>query len=287
MAGKNNKSVILFTLWLVFILISCKTSPGVLDSDAQFLSLDSGAVVYVVADAKKARPVIDLLPLKELENKQIKQMIDKTNFFMAAVFPQESGRSFQIASLGNYPSFGAGIAFTFNSQWKKLKEGRVSYWYSKSNGVSLLLDSKKAFAASANIPVNPAALKTEVKIPEGFNDFAKEASFSCWLNNPAGFFNGILDSAGIPLQFSVKNVFANIFPAGRRNCQAVIRLQFENPTHARGMMALLNMAGAFSSGDMPFASIFFANPPVVNGSNLDIKTALLNEADLAGLFKLF
>lgn len=317
MAGKDNKGMIqkffhaetqrrrensapdhskgMFCLCVIFFLliflVSCKTAPVAVDSIfqdiTQSLSLDSGAVVYVVADVKKARTVIDLLPIKELNDKQIKQMIDKTDVFSAAVFPPESGRRFQIASSGKYPSFGAGLAFTFSSQWKKLKEKKVNFWYSKSNGVSLLLESTRAFAASGNIPANPAASEAGVKIPEGFNEFTKASPFSCWLNNPSGFLNGILDSTGIPLQFSVQNVFANIFPAEKKHCQAVIRMQFENPTHARGMMALLNLAGNFSGGDAPFASIFFANQPVLNGSNLDIKTAVLNKADLAGLFELF
>ncbi|MCL2208907.1 MAG: hypothetical protein FWB89_01965 [Treponema sp.] len=310
MAGKNIKSMIrkyfcaetqrrwrntvsfhfCIIIFLVF-LVSCQSTSKVLDSSlrqgTQFLSLDSGAVIYVVADTKKARQIIDLLPVKELEDKQIKQMIDKTDYFIAAVFPPESGRRFQIASSGNYPSFGASLAFTFNSQWKKQKEKGINYWYSKASGVSLLVNSKQAFAVSGVNPVNPAAVPAETKIPEGFNQFTNQAPFSCWLNNPASFLNSILDSAGIPLQFSVKNFFANLFPAGGKHCQAVIRLQFENPTHARGMMALLNLAGNFSGGDHPLASIFFANPPVVDGSNLDIKTALLSEADLKGLFEYF
>jgi len=245
-------------------------------------------MVYITADAKQAQPIIELLPLDILNNKQVRQMVNRTDFFSAAVFPSDNERGFQVAAYGNYPNTRASMAFTFNRQWKKHKASGNKFWYSSSSdgsGVSLLLKSKEAFVTTASVPLNPVAAASGKEPPSGFYDFSRQAPLSLWVENPSIIISGIIRETGMPLQFPVRQMFINFYPASGNNCQGLIRLQFENTVHARGMLALINLAGNFIR-DSILAKLFFSNPPVINGSYIDINTAVLNYADIQQLFNL-
>jgi hypothetical protein len=248
-----------------------------------FALLDKGALMYVFVDVKQAYPVLNLLPVELLNNKQTRKMIDKTSFCAAALFPQENRLLFQAAAWGNFPSFRATMAFRFNRHWKKQKSAEGPYWHSSTNNLSLVLNSRQALVASSS--AYPAAAAPGVKTPEGFNEFARQSPVSCWIENPAPLLSGILRETGIPLQIPVRQLFVNLYPAAENQCEALIRMRFENAAYARGMMALLNLAGNFSS-DSIFTKLLFSNSPVQNGNNIDIKTAVMDERDISLLFEL-
>jgi len=254
-------------------------------SELKFLPLDNGALVYITADAKQARSIIDLLPLDILDNKQVRQMVNRTDFFSAALFPSENERGFQVAAYGNYPNSRASMAFTFSRQWKKQKAAGDKFWYSSSTGVSLLLKSNQAFAVTGFFPANPVATLPGKEPPAGFFDFSRQAPLSLWVENASVLISGILRETGLPLQFPVRQMFLNFYPVSGNNCQGLIRLQFDNATYARGMLALINLTGNFMN-DSILASLFLSNPPVLNGSNIDIRTSILNEDDIIQLFNL-
>ena len=305
MAGKNYKSLgklftnlslrtTLFFLGVILFLASCRTTQKTYEEafgEAQFVNLDQGASVYVLANAKQARPILDLLFKEEMNNKQVRNMIDKTDFFTAALFPEESGRRFQITSWGNYPSFRAGMGFSLSKSWKKKRSAEGSYWYSQSNRLSIEMSSKQAYiAALANdTPVAPKAPAPGVEIPEGFNEFSRGSYLSFWLNEPAPMFSKVLSNAGLPIRFPVQRLFVSLSAETAGQYEAVMRLKFENASQARGMAAIFNLAGNFASGGSGsiIASIFFANAPVQDGLFLDIKTAVLSENDLSLLFQMF
>ncbi|MCL2765397.1 MAG: hypothetical protein FWD40_08995 [Treponema sp.] len=302
MASKNSKSKIIkitscrnlklcITLLFVIIFASCQSTPGIPDlfmEDANFAPLDTGASVYIFADVNKARSIIELLPVEELQNAQTRQMLDRTSHFAAAMFPGQSGKRFQLAASGNYPSSRAGMALTMDRNWKEHRVDKNSYWHSGADRLSIAMSSRQAFVMAMldDTPREPFFSAPGMEIPEGFNDFRRDAPMSCWLENSGSVLNGILSQAGLPLRFPVVQFFINLFPAeedGKEGCIAVLRFQLENAAQARGMAALLALAGNFASND-PIASIFLANAPVQNGQNLDIKTAMLGEEDILRLF---
>jgi len=268
---------------LLLLLLSCKSAPEiVLEKDT--LPLGTGASVYIFANVKEARPILNLLPIEELNNRQAKQMLDRTDFAAAAMFPQESGQRFQLAAWGKYPGI-SGLAFTFDKNWKKKRTASgKSFWY--SNKLSISMSSRQAFAAISlnDVPADPLAAGAQ--IPEDFNAFRRNAPLSCWLENPAPVIDKILNEAGLP-GFPVQKLFINIFPAGENYSpglyEAIIRLQFENASLGFGMAAILRMAGGFAANNI-IASLFLANPPVHSGRNVDIKTAPLSEEELLFLF---
>jgi hypothetical protein len=258
---------------------------------ADILPFESGAFVYIFADAVRARSIIDLLPVKELNNRQVKQMLDRTNFFAAALFPQESGRRFQIAAEGNYPRSQAALALFFDKNWQKRRSGSgIKYWYSPLNRLSIMLGSANAYAASSAVdgPFEPYTSMPGVQTPEVFNEFRKESyglfnsPLSCWIPNPFVLLNRMF--AGMPVQ-SVKNLFINLFPVQEGRYETVIRLQFENSSHARGMAVILSLASGRSTD--PFLSAFLSNPPVVNGNVIDIRCAPFSEKEIKDLLELF
>lgn len=303
MVCKNNKSTMIFLK--VFVLcslffFSCQTTPKFFDSfteDANTIPLDTGAQVYIFANAKEARPILELLPIEELNNKHAIQILDRTAFVMAALFPQNSERRMQIAAWGNYPSSRAGMAFTFSRSWKKHRsQTGNSFWYSRANALSLALNSRQAFVVQTRINdslndqlIDPFAVPPGKQTPEGFNSFRQGAVLSCWLENPAPLLSRALNQAGIPIRFPVQQLFINLNTVASGQSQqyaAVFRLQFENASQARGMSAILNLAGDFSADDT-ISSLFLANPPVLNDRNIDIKTAPLTEKELSLLLEMF
>jgi len=295
MASKNIKSV---NLLLIIFCVSCQTmsmpdAAGVLRDDAAHVPLDTGASIYLLADAKEARSIIELLPIQELKDRNARQMLDRTDFVAAAVFPANSGRRFQLTAWGRYPASNAGAALNSNKSWEKLTSvAGYTYWYSGQNSLSLALNRRQAFAVSTlnKKPAEPLAASPGMEIPQGFNEFRKKAPVSFWFDNPAPALIKILSEAGIPVRFPVQKLFFNLYQAGEKDkFEAIIRLQFENASQARGIAAILNLAGGFVSNDpgMAVTALFLANPPVVSNNNIDIKTAVLDKAALQALLNYF
>ncbi|MDR2543195.1 MAG: hypothetical protein LBC80_07090 [Treponema sp.] len=259
-------------------------------SDMQVFPLGSGASAYIFANVEEASSILQLLPIEELRNRQTRQMLERTDFIAAAVFPQESGQRFQLAAWGDYPNSRAKMAFRFSKSWKRQRAATgQSYWYSAFSKTSIGMTSRQAFVAVSlsDKPADPHM--TGASIPEGFNNFSRGAPFSCWLENPAPMLSRSLNNAGIPIRFPVQQLFFNFYPRTDERYEAMIRLQFENASQTRGMAAILNLAGNFASDDpnTVIAALFFANPPVQSGNNLDIKTGPLSETEVLTLLEMF
>ena len=288
------KSLLFFVFCSLFI-VSCHTtqSPESYFHEGK-IPLVSGANVYIVANVKEARSIIELLPIPELKSSQTKQMLDRTNFAMAALFPRESGRRFQMAAWGNYPSAGADMVLSADKNWKKQNAAGRSYWHSSADKLSISMTAKQAFVLGSlnNAPTDPFSAGAEAIIPDGFNNFRKGAALSFWINNPANSIQQLLNSAGIPLRTPVRHFFINLnnVNTGRaqRQYEAVLMLSFDNATQARGMLSILNLAGVVAPAASNIISLLFlSNPPVLDGANLIIKSNPLSEEILINILKMF
>ncbi|MCL2808838.1 MAG: hypothetical protein FWD24_02095 [Treponema sp.] len=274
---------------ILFFFISCQTIPKVPDAfleDAKYVPLNNGASVYIFADVKRARPILDIMPLEELNDDMASQMLNRTDYLAAALFPKESGQRFQLAAWGNYPSTMAGMAFNMDKNWQSVRtQANQSYWHSSANKLSITMSSKQAFIASSltDDPFFPIAAFPGKEIPEGFNSFRKDSPLSFWIENPGPVIARALTQIGF--RFPIQQFFINLYEVDV-NYEAMIRLQFNNATYARGTAAVLNLAGNFASND-PIAKLFLSNPPVQNGNIIDIKTAILTEAELVHVLNMF
>jgi hypothetical protein len=281
----NTNHYPLLTFSLLFLFLSCNTMPKTLNINLETtdtLPFESGAFAYVFADAKKAHSIIDILPIEELKDKQIKQMLDKTRFFAAALYAPTDRRRYQIAAQGNYPRSNAELAMSLNKGWEKRRSaGGGDYWF--SNGTSVLLTSSHAYAAMSQNgdAIDPFTPKPGVQIPEQFNEFRHGSPLSCWIVNPLALLNRML--AGLPVQ-SVKGFYFKLLPAPEKKHEVIIRLQFENPSHARGLATILSFAGGSLSNSS--LSFLLANPPIVDGKSVDIKSNPLSEKEIKSLLEL-
>jgi len=294
----------LLTIVSVILLLSCQSVPQVTVNpsiDASSVPLESGAAVYVLADMREALPILELLPVKELKDKQIKQMIDRTDFAAAAMFAKESGKRFQIVTWGNYPANSVKMAFGFSKKWKKhrVKDAPYSYWHSSANGLSVALNAKQAFVLASvmpppRMPAEPVTAPGRMtEIPGGFTEFrnnGEDAPLSCWFDDPAPFINKLLQSSGLPMEIPAQELFIKMkMASGTQTVTAAIRIQFESTPQARGVTAVLGLAKNFSQIDsnLLISKLLFANPPVQNDRNIDILTAPLGEREISLLLEMF
>jgi hypothetical protein len=291
MAGKNIKNISKY-LWLILLLISCHTTPIVSDSifeEMEYVPLDNDAFAYVFTNVKEARPILDIIPVQQLKNWQAKLILENTEIAAAALYPKESIRHFQVAGWGNYPSLRARVALFFNTTWKKQRSTTGAYWHSALQKISVVINPKQVFAIAWNDSHgNPVPASPGVRMPEGFAHFMRGAALSCWMESPDLLLNQILGNEGIPVKLPAEQLFLNLYPKDGNQCEVLLRLRFENAVQARTIAGVLALAGAFSSERQSImASIFFANPPVLIGRYLDIRTALLSEREITLLLQMF
>jgi hypothetical protein len=290
MASKDNKSV--KYLFLVFLLISCHTTPIVSDTifeEMEYVPLDKNAFAYIFTNVKEARPILDILPVQQLKNWQANLILENTNMAAAALFPRESGRRFQVAGWGNYPSLRARVALFFNTTWKRQRSITGTYWSSAVQKLSVVINSKQVFAVAwHDTHENPVPVLPGVKMPEGFAQFIRGSALSCWMESPELILDQILSNEGIPIKLPAEQLFLNLNPKGGNQYEVLIRLKFENASQARMIAGVLAMANILSVNQRSImASIFLANPPVIYGRYLDIKTALLSENEITLLLQMF
>jgi len=255
----------------------------------EYVPLDNNGFAYIFTNVKEARPILDILPVPQLKNWQANLVLENTEMAAAALFTSESGRRFQVAGWGNYPSLRARVALFFNTTWKKQRSTAGTYWSSAAQKMSVVINPKQAFAVAwLDDHINPVPASLGVKMPEGFTQFMRGAALSCWMDSPALILNQILLNEGIPVNLPADQLFLNLNPKGQNQYEVLFRLRFENAAQARTIAGVLALAGAFSANQKSLmASLFFANPPVLNGRNIDIRTALLSDKEITLLLQMF
>jgi hypothetical protein len=254
----------------------------------EYVPLDNNGFAYIFTNVKEARPILDILPVSQLKNWQANLILENTEMAAAALFSSESGRRFQVAGWGNYPSLRASIALFFNTTWKRQRSSAGTYWSSAAQKMSVVINSKQVFAVAwLNEHINPVP-ELRVKMPEGFTQFIRGAALSCWMESPALILNQILLNEGIPINIPAEQLFLNLKPKGTNQYEVLFRLKFENAAQARTIAGVLALAGTFSADRKSLmSSLFFANPPVLNGRNIDIRTALLSDKEITLLLQMF
>ncbi|MDR0457263.1 MAG: hypothetical protein LBH20_11350 [Treponema sp.] len=304
--GLNFFLVIVF---LQFCALSCQTASKTtytMPNETSSIPLDSGAFGYIFIDVKNSRPILEYVDFNGMNDKQFQQIIDVTYFAMAAVYPPQSPRRYQLAAWGDYPSSRAKMALGASKGWKKMRSAvsGAEYWHSEQQRLSIALNAAQAFvlAVSGNSREDAAEISTDpfsaapgVTAPEGFGAFSRDAVLSCWFDNPGPLINQKLQAMGVPFEFPAERFFISLFPVDEeQRYEAHLRIQVSSETQARGLASVFAIARNFLSlqansdnGAAALASILFANPPVLDGKNLNINTTALDGRELALLFKLF
>jgi hypothetical protein len=272
------------SIFLILSAASCAVTPKYFEPLSETgIHLEEGASVYLLANVKEAKPLLEALPINELQNKQTKMIIDKTEFLGAAFFPDR----FQISTLGKYPVSTAKFAFTTSPQWKKQKSEGGDYWYSNPQKMSISLNQKQVFASSwINEPKNPITRSVTVDFPKGFNE--TRGCVSLWLTNSAAMIKKQFDEMALPLNAPVEMLIVNLYPAGNKYYECMINMQFPTNSHAKGFFSLLNLARNYIAvPNSLFTAILFSSSPALDGRNIIVRTDALTTNETAALVKMF
>ena len=330
MRKSTNRSLLipLFSFFIfLFSFFSCKTAPFITDEafdETGSLPLDRGAFAYIVIDVPHARPILNNTNFVDMNDKLIKQILDKTRSAAAAVYVPWAAnktpelRRYQLAAWGKYPASGAKAALGAIKGWEKFQtDSGLDYWYSSESGLSLAVTKKKisllaTFKSASDTQSDSSAVlpppslpppivpfsDTGIAIPEGFSTFRQGSVISCWLEQPGSVINQRLASMGIPIEIPAEQFFINIVPAhepenhkGETRYEANVKVQVPSALQARALTSIFTFARRFipasGNGSAAVAAILFANPPVQDGKYLTITTKSLTAGEIALLFGMF
>ncbi|MDR2477222.1 MAG: hypothetical protein LBD18_05510 [Treponema sp.] len=287
---------------------SCASSPqypNPLLEESGYLPFEPGALAYIFVDVPASRPILENAAIREMGEQEARQMLDRTRSAAAALYVPAGGRRFALAAWGGYPARRVNMALGASRGWKKLRSPAGEwYWRSEERGLSLAMDTRQAFALAAASPGSPKGPAQGTEIPEGFNEFRRGAALSVWLESPGSLLNQKLREMAIPLEIPAERVFVSIIPLAEERTalpaakpdetryEALLQIQLASAAQARALAALFSFARNFlpadaSGGPAAALSLLFANLPVQDGANLNIKTAPLTGREIALLFNVF
>jgi hypothetical protein len=283
-------------------------------------------MAYVVANVPEARPVLDRISIEGYNSTQMAEVLDKTQFAVAALYPPESGRGIRAVTWGKYPNVRAGFAFTMSKDWKRQRTASGKYyWYAPTHRLSLALSSSQAFAAVAPAQgiADPAAREAlaavemaagpftqgpGIEVPEGFNAFREGSYLALWMENPAERLDRFLSALRVPLHIPAEQLMAAFStlppvqepgPDEASGTLHEIKLRITAPSEAtaRSMMTLFSTARIFilrsgSPGGMDgetfkLLSLLFTRPVEQEGAFLTLRSPPMDERGIALLFNLF
>ncbi|MDR0323500.1 MAG: hypothetical protein LBI12_03515 [Treponema sp.] len=285
-----------FRSFLPFLLLFCAAAPVMSQTftEGGTVPLDRGAFLYILTDVNRMRPVIDILPIRELKNWQALLVLDRTDTAATALYNRASGRHFQLAGWGNYPSFTASIALFLHRNWKLIHANTGSYWFSDVDRLSVRIASRQIYALAWRTErASPVPLTANAQIPEGFINFRNRggasAPLSLWMENPASMLNMMFLMERIRLRFTSEKLYLNLYPDENNLYKADLRLLFENHTQAREFTENLYSINYIPSNEsnLVVKKLFFATNPVLSNRTLDFYSDSLSESEIIFLLNFF
>jgi len=285
-------------LVLCTLFLACRTAPKTLDPFTEpLIPLESGAFAYALVDVKASRPVLDLLTIQGIGDKEKGLILDKMDLMAAALYRPGSERRFQIAAWGDVrPSQGRFI-FGANKSWKKMKCSlKHEYWYSPENKMSVALDMRQAYVVQADSDIAPCTHSAGTQVPNDFMAFSRGSVMSCWITEAASFVNSMFDDLGIPLNIPAELIFLSVLPANEKNSEGLettgsyemlVRIQTPSATQARSLVRIISMARVLSNnfsaaGNLkPVLEFLLSNELVQDDKYINIKTRVINTQGIA------
>jgi hypothetical protein len=292
----NRSLCFFFTLLPVLVLASCASSPGASsypgdDGSPDFSLLPPEAQVYLWADVKQGRPLLDALSFQGLDGSNARDVLDRTGYAAAAFYPKQAAQRFFLAGWGSYPSTRAGISMAFSRDWKTSKsETGKKFWFSKSWGLGIAMGAKLALAADKD-PFAPGG----AYCPEGFEEFRKSCALAGWMPEPEEPLNRFLQVMNIPIKIPAEDFFFGVVRAGGEDdrWELISRIRTPSPSQARALVTLFTMARMFigdaTGGDGLTGALplLFANIPVQDGADISLYSGVMDTKEIALLFNSF
>jgi len=266
-------------------------APEIIVYGEGLVPLDSGAFVYVFADTKLMRPIIDIVPVNQLKSRQAAQVIDRTEIAIAALFTSDTGRFFQVVGFGSYPKLIVNIALAIDKNWKYLFSGNDHYWYSDKDRLSVSLESEEVYIVQWRRTRMKAAYEEPgVIMPEGFiafrNRSGEPAPLSLWLENQNSIIDRMLSGEGITINLPIERLYLNLYPIEDKLFMAELLLKTERPFYpVEFEMTHSPIETDSGESDSVLQTVFFSNPPVLNDRNIEFRSVILSEEEIGSLLK--
>jgi hypothetical protein len=281
----------------ILALASCASAPKTPVQDdfisSSFTALDSGGLVYLWADISGARPILDQSQFAGFNGKRTADLLDRTAFVAAAVYPPETGKRFMVSAQGRYPSFWAGMSFAFSLSWKKRRsETGGRYWYSARENLSVFLNPRDALVSDGD----PFSQGSGPELPAVFGDMSPGAVLAGWITSVAEPLNRFIAKLNIPIQIPADQAVFALYPAEEGKYEAALRLETPTVSQSQALASMLSMLRVFlppdSSGADPASPLallaaLLANPPAVEGTALILRSRALESGSIALLFNAF
>jgi hypothetical protein len=281
-------------LLLVLTVVSCASGPDLrkvyAGREGEFALLAEGALAYFYIDVSAARPLLKEISLAGMSGAQAAEVLDRTDSAVIALYPGGE-RRFLAAARGTYPSARAGMSFTFSPDWKRIRSVTGNrYWRSSKNKLSLVLGPDQALVSDGDPFTSPPGAET----PGEFEEIRRSALLAGWTDT-AEAVNRFIAAMAIPITIPADRILFGIYAAAQEEAryEARLRLQTAAVSQARALASIFGMARLFIAGaefagpEGVIAAALFANPPVQEGSDLIIRTGLLDAEGVALLFNLF
>jgi hypothetical protein len=278
----------------ILALASCASAPKTpAGSGGKFASLDPGAIVYLWADIPGARPILDKSQFAGFDGKRTADILDRTSAAAAAIYPPETGKRFMVAARGRYPSFWAGMSFSFSASWKKRRSATGGrYWYSARENLSVFLNARGALVSDGD----PFPRGDGPEVPPALEDMSAGAVFAGWIPDAAEPLKRFTAKLDLPIEIPADQLIFALYPAPEEGrYQAALRLETPSATEAQALAAMISMLRLFlpppddleAGSPAALASALFANPPETGGAALLLKSAVLESGGIALLFNMF
>jgi hypothetical protein len=255
----------------------------------EFAFLPPGAAAYLWADVKESRPLLDALSFEGFNAKDAAQILDRTDTAAAAFF--KGPPRFFFACRGNYPNLRAGISMAFSKDWARVKSpsGGGRYWHSPAYGLGLVLGPASALASGGD-PLIPQKLLPG-DIPAAFSAFrTAPLAVAGWVPSPQEPLNNFLASQGVPIRIPAEDLFFGASAGQDEGAwELVFRVRTRSVNQARALVSLFALARlAVAGGGSALDAIrpLFANLPVQDGDSLTLRSAPMNEKEIAALFSM-
>jgi hypothetical protein len=273
-----------------------------------YIPLDKDAFVYVLADTKIMRPIIDIIPVNQLKSPQASQVIDRTEIAAAALFSGDTGRFFQLVGFGSYPNLIINVALAIDRNWRytfsDMFSEKNNYWYSDTDRLSVNLNSEEVYIVGwRRSRMNPVYEEPGVKMPEGFIAFrhrsGEPAPLSLWLDNNNSILDRMFNDEGITVNLPIERLYLNLYHVENNVFKVELMLQTRSlffpenfamdfsPIKSEEAESKDSEDSEESETDSALQALFFANPPVQNDHNIEFQPVFLSEEDIASLLKIF
>ncbi|MDR2509899.1 MAG: hypothetical protein LBC77_04555 [Spirochaetaceae bacterium] len=277
---------VIFGCAFALLFASCaagpqKITPYLKSEAAAFSLFPDGALYYVYIDKKRGKELYDaFFSAQNITDGNALKIMSAAAKIYLGVYEKPFGRKSVIALLSGkaFPARRGALALSASSDWRKLDTEMGVFWHSKTEDMTLGIESKALFIAFGEAGFERARAAP----PEDFEAYQSGALAGGWIPD-VSFLSSYFDlPMGTPVRFIIFALRRHDF-----GYEAQFSLHCASASQAKLTASLLTLmrANYVPSEDARgrLAEVFFANPVSVSGREVKLVTGPISAAEAAGL----